>query len=322
MQSTSNIDTFPSINKGYNSTFRPNRLSIGLVVPLENYTNSPIPNMQHHIRRLQLAEELGFSAIWLRDIPFHVESFGDAGQTYDPFVYLGLLAGQTKQIALGVASIILPLRHPAHIAKAAASIDVLSEGRLILGIASGDRPEEYPALNKDFELRGKRFRESYAYIRKMAESRANFDNAYGSPSFAMDMLPKPTSGKLPLLITGGSQQSMDWITENGDGWMLYPRSILPQKQIIRDWRERSRAKGIANRPVVQPLYIDLASDPREQPQAIHLGLRLGVYHLLTYLESLQEIGVNHIAFNLRFNQSGIEETMKVLAKEVLVEFHK
>ena len=128
-----NTTEFQSINRGYNNVFRPNRLTLGLVVPIENYPKSPVPEMQRHIERVQLAEALGFSAIWLRDVPFNVPSFGDAGQTYDPFVYLGLLAGQTERLALGVASIILPLRHPAHVAKAAASIDVLSGGRLIFG---------------------------------------------------------------------------------------------------------------------------------------------------------------------------------------------
>jgi len=55
--------------------------------------------MAHHIERVQLAEELGFYAIWLRDVPFNVPSFGDAGQLFDPFVYLGLLAAQTERIA-------------------------------------------------------------------------------------------------------------------------------------------------------------------------------------------------------------------------------
>ena len=138
---------FQSINRGYNSVFRPNHLSLGLVVPLETYSQGPVPTMTRHLERVQLAEQLGFSAVWLRDVPFNVPSFGDAGQMYDPFVYLGLLAGQTNRIALGVASIVLPLRHPANVAKAASSVDVLSGGRLILGVASGDRPDEYPALN-------------------------------------------------------------------------------------------------------------------------------------------------------------------------------
>ena len=89
------------------------------------------------------------------------------GRLFDPFVYLGFLAANTNKIALATGSIILPLRHPAHVAKAAATADVLSGGRLILGIASGDRPEEYPALNMSFEDRGQRFRDSFEYIKRM-----------------------------------------------------------------------------------------------------------------------------------------------------------
>ena len=148
---------FETINRGFDTVFRPNRLSLGLVVPLETYVTSPVPTMERHSERVELAEEVGFSAVWLRDVPFNVPSFGDAGQVYDPFVYLGFLAARTERIALGVASIILPLRHPAHVAKAAASADVLSGGRLILGVASGDRPAEYPALSRPFEDRDARF---------------------------------------------------------------------------------------------------------------------------------------------------------------------
>ncbi len=223
---------FPSINWGYDSVFRPNRLSLGLVVPLETYAQGPVPTMDRHLERVQLAEALGFSAVWLRDVPFNVPSFGDAGQTYDPFVYLGLLAGQTNRIALGVASIVLPLRHPAHVAKAAASVDVLSGGRLILGVASGDRPDEYPALNLPFAERGARFRASFDYIERMWEDAPAFENTYGSPHGGVDMLPKPTTGKLPLLITGGSQQDPDWIARHGDSWITYPRGIAAQARII------------------------------------------------------------------------------------------
>ena len=173
---------FPRLNRAYNTVFRPGRLSLGLVVPLETYADSAVPNMARHIERAQLADALGFSALWLRDVPFNVPSFGDAGQVFDPFVYLGALATATRDIALGVASIVLPLRHPAHVAKAAASADVLSGGRLLLGVASGDRPEEYPALNKSFPDRGMRFRDSVDYIRAMAESYPRRCLLYTSPS--------------------------------------------------------------------------------------------------------------------------------------------
>ena len=315
---------FQPINRGYNAVFRPNQLSLGLVVPIESYPRGPVPTMEHHLERVQLAEKLGFSAVWLRDVPFNVPSFGDAGQTYDPFTYLGLLAGQTKRIALGVASIILPLRHPAHVAKAAATADVLSGGRLLLGVASGDRPEEYPALNLPFPDRGAVFRESFDYIRHMGEDSPAFENAFGRPNGGIDMLPKPTSGKLPLLITGGSQQDPEWVARNGDGWMTYPRNIVVQERVIRDWRSRVETIGDSDnpsdKPIMQPLYVDLTEDPDTRSQPIHLGFRLGVNHLWTYLKSLEQIGMNHVALNLRFNQADIETTLKRLADDILPDF--
>lgn len=311
---------FPKINRGYNSVFKPERLSIGLVIPIENYNMSAVPTLENHIERVQLAESLGFSAVWLRDVPFNVPSFGDAGQTYDPFVYLGYLAAHTKNIALATGSIVLPLRHPAHIAKAAATADVLSDGRLILGIASGDRPEEYPALNLPFEDRGERFRASFEYIRRMWETSPGFENHYGKPYGGMDMLPKPVSGRLPLMITGGSQQAPDWLAENGDGWVTYPRNVPAQQRMIKSWRKRAEELGAPYKPVSQSLYIDLVDNDEMEPEPIHLGFRSGVNYLRDYLKSLEEAGVNHVAINLRFNQADIETTLKHLSDKILSAF--
>ena len=312
---------FAPINRAYNTVFRPDRLSLGLVIPLETYTTGPVPTMVRHIERVQLAEKLGFASVWLRDVAFNVPSFGDAGQTFDPFVYLGLLSGHTNRIALGVASIVLPLRHPAHIAKAAASADVLSGGRLLLGVASGDRPEEYPALGKSFADRGARFRDGFEYIRRMGEAEAAFDNHYGSPGGRMDMLPKPSGSKLPLFITGASQQNADWIATNGDGWMTYPRGTAQQARVIADWRARTEAAGHAAKPAMQSLYIDLVDHPKAAPQPIHLGFRAGSEYLRSYLSELEEIGMNHVALNLRFNQADIEITLKRLAEDVMPDFN-
>lgn len=311
---------FQSLNTGYNNTFKPNRLTLGFVVPIENYVVGAKPSMTRHIERVQLAESLGFAAVWLRDVPFDVPSFGDVGQMYDPFVYLGFLAAQTKTLALGTASIILPLRHPAHVAKAAASLDVLSGGRLILGVASGDRPEEYPALNLPFESRGDRFRASFEYIQHMAENAPAFQNEYGNPHGGMDMLPKPTAGKLPLMITGGSQQAPEWIAQNGDGWITYPRNAVTQARIINDWRARMQAAGEPDKPAVQSLYLDLLDESTAPPTPIHLGFRSGVDYLRSYLKSLQSIGINHVAINLRLNQADTETTMRRLADELLPDF--
>ncbi|MDF3128512.1 LLM class oxidoreductase [Kiritimatiellaeota bacterium B1221] len=291
-----------------------------MVVPLESYADGPVPGMKNQTARIQLAETLGFTSVWFRDVPFNVPSFGDAGQVYDPFVYLGLLAGKTERIALGVASIVLPLRHPVHVAKAAASVDVLSGGRLILGVASGDRPDEYPALNLPFENRGERFRESFHYIRKMEESAPQFESSYGNPGRGMDLLPKSTAGKRPLLVTGGSQQSPEWIAEHADGWMLYPRSPELQSQIVGDWQRQVEKAGRPPQPVMQSLYVDLLDDPDAPPRPIHLGFSSGSNYLYHHLKSLKAAGINHVALNLRFNQADIGSTLHRLAKDLLPRF--
>ncbi|MCF2870522.1 LLM class oxidoreductase [Octadecabacter sp. G9-8] len=320
MRQSSQMPHFAKINKAHNTVFRPDRLSLGLVVPLEGYPAGPVPTMARHLERVKMAEDLGFAAVWLRDVPFNVPSFGDAGQTFDPFVYLGLLAGQTTHIALGVASIILPLRHPAHVAKAAATVDVLSGGRLLLGVASGDRPEEYPAMNMSFEDRGDRFRDSFEYIRSMADDFPAFETAQGASHGTMDMLPKPTGGTLPLLVTGGSRQHPDWVAQNSDGWITYPRDAPSQARAITEFRTRVATQGGPDKPVMQSLYVDLVDDPDAPPRPIHLGFQSGVTYLRHYLEALQDAGVNHVALNLRLNSGDTETTLQQLADDILPAF--
>ncbi|MEL6579735.1 MAG: LLM class oxidoreductase [Cyanobacteria bacterium J06621_12] len=309
---------FELINKGYNSVFKPNQLSVGIVVPIEGYASNPIPTMRHHLARVQLIDRLGFKALWLRDVPFNVPNFGDAGQTFDPFTYLGYLAGQTTDIALGVASIALPLHHPVHVAKSAATVDQLSEGRLILGVASGDRYEEYPAMGIDYENRGELFREAFSYIRKAQANFPSFEsNQYGNLKGQIDILPKPTAHKLPLLITGSSRQTLEWNAKNADGWMSYPQDI----NVIAQWRTLVAETQAYNKPFMQPLYLVLQQDDDFKPLPIHLGLRIGANYLVDYLYSLRDVGVNHVALNLRFNSIDMDRTLESLAEKVLPHFH-
>ena len=313
---------FESINKGYNNVFKANQLSLGLVIPIENYSQSTVPSMKNHLERVQLAERLGFKSVWVRDVPFHVPAFGDAGQTYDPFTYLGFLAGQTKEIALGTASIALPLHYPVHIAKSAATIDQLSGGRFIMGVASGDRPSEYPAMNIEFEKRGQFFRDTFNYIRKAEEDFPILENNnFGNLNGQLDVLPKPTSYKTPMLITGNSRQSMEWIAEHGDGWMYYPRPNMQQAYTIAEWRREIAKHHDFDKPFMQPLYVILEKDDDFKPELIQLGFRIGANYLIEYFKTMQEIGVNHIAINLRFNTRDTNATLEELAEKVLPHFH-
>lgn len=317
---TTDTTSFSQISPTYNAVFKPGRLSLGLIAPLEAYQIEEMPTLERHMERVKLAEDLGFSAIWLRDIPFSVPSFGDVGQIYDPFVYLGALAACTNRIGLGIASVILPLRHPAHVAKAAASADVLSGGRVLLGIASGDRPEEYPALNMDYEERGARFRDSVNYMRATFGGNPHFEGLHGHLNGHLDMLPKPVTGRIPMLVTGGCQQTPEWIGAHSDGWMTYPRNADIQSQMIADYRQRVRDAGGTDKPVMQSLYVDVQAKPDAPARPIHLGFASGTKFLLEYLREVESLGVNHVALNLRFNNADIETTLQRIAEELLPEF--
>lgn len=121
--------------------------------------------MRDQIPLARKTEQTGFAALGGRDVPLRDPEFGDLGQIYDPWTWLAYVAGQTESIALFPAAIVLPLRHPLHTAKAAASVDRLTGGRLVLGIASGDRPVKFPAFGVNRDERGAVFREQVEYLK-------------------------------------------------------------------------------------------------------------------------------------------------------------
>jgi len=304
-------------HRGFNAMFRPGRITLGVFFPIEAFAGSS-PTMANQVRLARRAEALGFDALWFRDVPLLDPEFGDIGQIYDPWVYLGYIAAHTTRIALATGSIVLPLRHPLHVAKAAASVDVLSGGRLVLGVASGDRPIEFPAFGQPFESRDEAFRESVsvlceAWTQRFPEIRTTRVNMSGA-----DVLPKPPYGKVPLLVTGRARQSLGWIARHADGWVNYPRSPEIQAAMLGEWRAAQQAAlGHCRKPFAQSLYIDLAEDADCPPTPIHLGYRLGERHLSSLLLKCGEVGVSHVALNLKYSKRPADEVVEQLGQHVL-----
>ena len=219
----------------FQSIAKKTKLSLGLVFPIESYTGS-IPKMQEQEELAKHAEDLGFKALWFRDVPFNDPNFGDAGQLYDPWIYMTHIMNHTKKIALGTASIILPLRHPVHTVKSINSVRILSNKRLILGVASGDRPIEYPAFNKLLEHKSDLFRDRFFYIKALQGDFPNYTSKYfGNTNGTIDVLPKYNE-RTPILVTGHSGQSLDWIAEHSDGWLYYPRDFKTLELVMSQWR--------------------------------------------------------------------------------------
>jgi luciferase-type oxidoreductase len=305
---------------GYKRMFIENKLTLGIFFPLESFAGD-IPAMQDQERLAKLTEALGFAALWFRDVPLRDPTFGDTGQIFDVWVYLSWIAAHTKDITLATGSVILPIRHPLHSAKAAASIDQLSNGRLVLGVASGDRPVEFPAFNVDIETRGELFRDHLTAMKQaLEESFPQIQSQSSLLTGAADTIPKAV-GKLPFLVTGYSQQDLGWIAANSDGWVSYPRPVTQQASIVQGWRDAVTEHADGEfKPFAQSLYVDLSNDPDEPPEPIHLGFRSGVKALTAYLEQLQLIGVNHVALNLKFNKRPAEEVIAEIGESVLPDF--
>ncbi len=304
---------------GFSRMFQPGRLTLGVFFPIEAFEGAN-PTMQGQVELARRASELGFTALWFRDVPLLDPHFGDVGQIYDPWTYLGYIAAQTEGIALATGSIVLPLRHPLHVAKAAASVDVLSGGRLVLGVASGDRPVEFPAFGKPFETRGEAFRDSLAVMRRVWRERfPELRSIHGTLSGA-DLVPKPPFGEVPVMVTGRAQQSLEWIARQADAWIMYPQPVPVQAMKLRAWADAQASVGALAKPFGQSLYLDLVRDPDAKPLPIHLGYRLGRRALVSLLRELRDLGVAHVALNLKYGSRHAAEVLDELGAEVLPHF--
>jgi luciferase-type oxidoreductase len=312
-----NRNARPSDAKGFQRMFAPDRLTVGVFFPIEAFPGDE-PTMRHQEHLARRAEALGYAALWVRDVPLRDPSFGDVGQVFDPWVYLGWMAAQTQEIALATGALVLTLRHPLHTAKAMASVDRLSGGRLVLGIASGDRPVEFPAFGVDVEQRSALFRENVRVIRTvLSEEFPTLQSAYGVLTGTADLVPKPIT-PVPMLVTGHSGQNLDWIAANADGWITYPRGLQRQAEVAAHWRATVgiAAPGVF-KPFVQSFYVDLSDDPDHPPSPIHLGFRGGRNFVARFLEALRSIGVNHVILNLKYGARDAGEVLEEIGKEIL-----
>ncbi|WP_033288915.1 LLM class oxidoreductase [Amycolatopsis jejuensis] len=316
---------FPG-HPGYRRMFAPGRLTVGLFLPLWQYRGE-LEEMRGQGAIVQAADRGGLAGLWVRDIPLHDKKFGDVGQVYDPWTYLAWLSAHTERIALAAGSIVTTLRHPIDVAKQAASLDRLSGGRLVLGVAAGDRASEFPAYGIPYDERAARFAESLPLVRRLlTESFPQACSRLTHLTGTTDVLPKPTTGEIPLIVTGSSRQTEDWIAEHSDGWLVYPGTAhTPEGPAelgakISGWR--SRIPGGEFKPVITNEWIDLAPDPGYPPTPLRGGfvLRTGRNGLIDLLGRWQDNGVNHVALGVQHGSRPAEEAVAEIVEWVLPHF--
>lgn len=315
---------------GYERNFAPGRLTVGLSLPIgrrkttatgqpAEHEADPAAHLAEQLRLIRAAEAGGFSAVWARDIPLSVETFGDDGQVFDPWMYLSYIAAQTEKIALGTAAIVVPFQHPLLMAKRAASLDRLSGGRFLMGVATGDRPEEFPAFNQDQGQRDARFREHIeVYTKALRTSMRPIRWSEGKVGGA-EVLPKPSAQSVPLLATGSCQQSLEWKAAHTDGWFMYHKGLAVQQKNVDQWRAAvaEQCGEGTFKPFLEAMWVELQEDPDAPAQGGDFGYRLGRNTLIELLESQRTLGINHVSLNLLGSTSRAEEQIEEIAEHVL-----
>lgn len=306
----------------FHRLFRPDRLSIGLVMPMTEavvQTTDPAQQFAH----AALADRLGFAALWVRDVPLNAPSYPDPVGHLDPWVHLGALAAHTRSIALVTGAIVSPLRHPLHVAKAAMSADVVSNGRLILGLGSGDRPPEFAAFERQYAERARHFRQYWERIAAALGNPSRILLDEGTAQEAFEMRPGPAYGRVPLLTVGSSQQTLEWIARNADGWVTYHRPLEVQRGRFTLWRNAvDRVAAGTFRSFSSAFSLRLHEDPDAPPEPIALGYHLGRKALIDMLEQHRAMGVHHVMFNLAGTGRPVGDILEELAQEVLPLFHR
>src|SRR3954454_8923289 len=167
----------------------------------------------------RLAEELGFRALWTSDHLLAPSTLPQFSRVFEPLIVLAHVAAVTSRIRLGTSVIVFPMRSPFVVAKQAATLDVLSDGRLILGIGVGSFGEEYVNVHSDFHTRGRRMDEMIALFRHLwSGARTPFAGRYyGFEDGVFD--PLPVQGKdLAMLIGGRSDAALKRVGEHAAIW--------------------------------------------------------------------------------------------------------
>lgn len=200
-------------------------LRFGAVYPQTEIGDDPLVIRDY----AQAAEDLGYAHILAYDHvlganPNRPEGFRgpytSESPFHEPFVLFSYMAGFTREIEFAPGIIILPQRQTALVAKQAATLDVLSGGRLRLGVGLGWNKIEYIALGEEFHNRGRRIEEQVTLLRKLwTQPLVDFQGRWHNiPDAGLN--PLPVQRPIPIWFGGKAEPALERAARLGDGWML------------------------------------------------------------------------------------------------------
>ena len=271
------------------------------------------------------AEEVGLDSVWVTD---HVVVPSDVSLIYrddmlDPLAVLPWLAGVTERIALGTSVIVLPYRSPLPVAKLLASVDVLSAGRLIVGVAVGWLEGEFAALGVPFRERGRRTDEAIEILRaawteEFPELETPWNRLAGVKVSPMPLQkPRP-----PILVGGASDAALRRVARLGDGWHasgMAPSAFRAGALAVGNhWKDAGR-DGAPELTLRVPLLLDGIHRPAVDPALLgtrHV-VRGSIAAVAKELRQYQTAGCSHVALEVSYSTyPAILDTIDILAEEI------
>ena len=204
------------------------------------------------------ADAVGFSTLWsgehivMVDRPDTPYPYAPDGRIavpsdadwLDPFVTLSFAAAVTTRIRLGTGVLILPEHNPLLVAKQAASLDLVSRGRFVLGVGIGWSAEEFAALGIPYRGRAGRTQE---YVEAMRALWGDGTSSYAGEFVRFDRVrsyPKPHRGHaIPVVLGGNSDAALARVAEYGDGWYGFDLSLDEVEERVVALTQRCRARG-------------------------------------------------------------------------------
>jgi alkanesulfonate monooxygenase SsuD/methylene tetrahydromethanopterin reductase-like flavin-dependent oxidoreductase (luciferase family) len=301
------------------------------------------PQFAELVEQVQLAEELGFTGVFL---PHH----HIAGVPYlQPMPLLGYLAGKTRRLQLGTSVLLLPLRNPVAIAEEVATLDVMSGGRITLGVGQGYRPEEWDAFGVPHAQRGERFQESIEVIRRLwagdtVTHRGHFGALDGA---ALSILPLQPGGP-PVWIGAYTERGIQRAAVVGDaliGSSTFDRNALARAHgRFVDVRRSSGRPAPTEFPVLRETSIAPTREAAIAALRSHLAVKLAAYErwarramdlersiancsiagtpaeAVRQIGEYEELGVTHLILRVQWPgmpHAEVVRTIRLLGEEVL-----
>ena len=253
----------------------------------------------------RIAEQVGFDGILVSDHLFFPEQLaskypytpdgvpGFSAETAwpEPFALVGAMSSVTRSLRFATMVYILPLRHPLEVAKATATLDILSGGRFILGVGAGWMKEEFLQLGVDFHTRGARLDESIAVLRKVWAGGMVEHHGRSFDFPRLQMSPKP-SRPVPIYVGGVSNAALRRTARAGDGWLGNGSDPAEASRILGEIARLRREAGRERLPFEAVVPLTTPPDPdvlrRLEDQGAHGTVSYPFLYTLGPTSSLAE----------------------------------